>query len=200
MTSLVQQSIAALPLTQSYTREEYEAGRFQGEAVEAQKRRLSQHGSELAYGFAIAVIFGFGAAMTAWLGAQAGAGGSADRSANCWSFSPICSSFTNRSTSCRMSARRWPGRRPGRGAFLRFLTRRKSVPEAGRPSPKLASAQRIVFRGVSFAYEPGREVLREVTFSLQRGETAALGRAERRGQDDAAAVAAAVLRSDGRGH
>jgi ATP-binding cassette subfamily B protein len=31
-----------------------------------------------------------------------------------------------------------------------------------------------VFRGVSFAYEPGREVLREVSFSLPSGESAAI--------------------------
>ena len=62
VTSLVRQSIAHLALTQSYTREEFEAGRFQAEAGEAQDKRLAQHGSELAYGLAVALVFGIGTA------------------------------------------------------------------------------------------------------------------------------------------
>jgi hypothetical protein len=45
-------------------------GRFRAEADEAQTRRLSQHGSELGYGFVVAVIFGFGTAVTTYLGAR----------------------------------------------------------------------------------------------------------------------------------
>src|SRR5580693_4531927 len=70
VTALVQQAIAALPLTQSYTREEFEAGRFQAEADQARTRRLAQHGSELGYGFAVAVIFGLGTAITMLFGAR----------------------------------------------------------------------------------------------------------------------------------
>jgi len=70
VTSLVQQSIASLPLTQSYTREELEARRFGAQIATAQERRLSQHGWELSYWLAITIVFGASAAATTWLGAQ----------------------------------------------------------------------------------------------------------------------------------
>ncbi|MBI3192809.1 MAG: hypothetical protein HYZ36_09100, partial [Pedosphaera parvula] len=47
VTSHVQQSIAALPLIQSYTREEHEGSRFATHAETAEQRRLSQHGWEV---------------------------------------------------------------------------------------------------------------------------------------------------------
>ena len=59
-----------LLLTQSYTREPFETGRFDAAAVEAQNLRLSQHSSELAYGFVVASIFAFGVALTTYLGAR----------------------------------------------------------------------------------------------------------------------------------
>ena len=70
VTSLVQQGIAALPLTQSYTREAHEAGRFHAQTVTAQEQRLAQHGWEVWYLLAIAAVFGLGTAAISWLGAQ----------------------------------------------------------------------------------------------------------------------------------
>ncbi len=50
----------------------------------------------------------------------------------------------------------------------------ESVPDGKRAWQGKGKVQRVAFRGVSFAYEPGREVLREVTFSLESGEAAAV--------------------------
>ncbi len=66
--SLVQQGIAALPLTQSYTREPQEEQRFAAQVAEAFNRRLSQHGWEVAYLAVIALIFGLGIGAIVWLG------------------------------------------------------------------------------------------------------------------------------------
>ena len=68
VTSHVQQSIAALPLIQSYTREEQEGSRFAGHAVTAEEKRLSQHGWELLYWLGVTVAFGLGTAATVWVG------------------------------------------------------------------------------------------------------------------------------------
>jgi ATP-binding cassette subfamily B protein/subfamily B ATP-binding cassette protein MsbA len=69
VTSLVQQNIAALPLVQSYTREAHEAERFGTQTEEAHRRRLSQHGWEVAYWCAVTAVLGLGAAGILWLGA-----------------------------------------------------------------------------------------------------------------------------------
>lgn len=70
VTSLVQQNISALPLVQSYTREEHESARFGTHTEQAQEKRLSQHGWEVAYWFAITAVFGGGTAGILWLGAN----------------------------------------------------------------------------------------------------------------------------------
>jgi ATP-binding cassette subfamily B protein/subfamily B ATP-binding cassette protein MsbA len=70
VTSLVQQNISALPLVQSYTREDHESARFGTHTEEAQERRLAQHGWEVAYWFAITAVFGGGTAGILWLGAN----------------------------------------------------------------------------------------------------------------------------------
>ncbi len=70
VTSLVQQSITALPLVQSYTREEHEAALFGTHTEQAQERRLAQHGWEVAYWCAVTAVLGLGAAGILWLGAD----------------------------------------------------------------------------------------------------------------------------------
>ncbi len=70
VTSLVQQGIAAMPLIQSFTREEPEAARFGEQTKIAEHTRLSQHAWELVYWFAITVVFALGTTAIIWLGAK----------------------------------------------------------------------------------------------------------------------------------
>jgi ATP-binding cassette, subfamily B, bacterial len=173
VTSLVQQSIATLPLTQSYTREAHEAERFQAEAIEAQGRRLSQHGSEIAYGFVIAAVFGLGAAMTAWLGARQVLAGALSvgqmlifLSYLLQLFEPLNQiSFVGTTVAGAMAGTR---------RVFEILDTPESIPDGTRAERSRLKTHAVAFRGVSFAYEPGREVLRDVTFSLRSGEAVAV--------------------------
>ena len=70
VTSFVQQSIAALPLIQSYTREEHEQSAFTSRTASAMNKRLTQHGWELLYWLAISAVFALGAAAIVWLGSR----------------------------------------------------------------------------------------------------------------------------------
>ena len=70
VTSLVQQNISALPLIQSYTREDREQRQFDQHASVAQARRLSQHGWELIYWLAISLTFAAGTAAIVWFGSH----------------------------------------------------------------------------------------------------------------------------------
>lgn len=66
--SLVQQNIAALPLIQSYTREDKEQATFIAKTADAQDARMAQHGWELAYWLAVTMAFGVGVTATIWVG------------------------------------------------------------------------------------------------------------------------------------
>jgi ATP-binding cassette subfamily B protein len=70
VSSLTQQSIAAIALTQSSVRESDEHARFATQAETARHARVAQHALELLYWLIIAVIFGAGTAALIWLGAR----------------------------------------------------------------------------------------------------------------------------------
>jgi len=70
VTSFVQHSIAALPLIQSYTREEYEENAFTSRTSAAMQKRLAQHGWELGYWLAIGILFSLGTAGLVWFGSK----------------------------------------------------------------------------------------------------------------------------------
>jgi ATP-binding cassette subfamily B protein len=68
--SFVQQTIAALPLIQSDTRENDEERKFTVLTARAQEQRLAQHGWELLYWCAVTVAFSFGMAALVWMGGR----------------------------------------------------------------------------------------------------------------------------------
>jgi len=174
LTALVQQAIAALPLTQSYTREDFEAGRFSAEAGEAQTRRLSQHGSELAYGFVVAVIFAFGTAVTTYLGAGQVLIGYLTVGQLFVFLSYLVLLYEPLSQLSYIGATVAGALAGARRVFEILDTPDELQVQAANPAVRAPAAEGLVLREVSFAYEPGREVLREVSFSLAAGESAAI--------------------------
>ena len=68
--ALIHQGITALTLTQSYTRERDEQRRFAAETKRAQRRKMSQHGLEVFYWFAVSVLLILDTALVTWLGAR----------------------------------------------------------------------------------------------------------------------------------
>jgi ATP-binding cassette subfamily B protein/subfamily B ATP-binding cassette protein MsbA len=172
VTALMQQAIAALPLTQSYTREDFEAGRFRVEADEAQLRRLAQHGSELGYGFVVTVIFGLGTAVTTWLGARQVLAANLTVGELFVFLSYLVLLYEPLSQLSYLGAT-VAGATAGARRVFEILD---TPDEIAAPSPpvKAPRAGGIVLRGVSFAYVPEREVLCDVSFSLSAGEAAAI--------------------------
>lgn len=70
VTTSIQQTITALPLIQSYTREDLEQERFSSRVGDALTKRSAQHGWEVLYWLAIAVGFGLTTAALTWLGSN----------------------------------------------------------------------------------------------------------------------------------
>jgi ATP-binding cassette subfamily B protein/subfamily B ATP-binding cassette protein MsbA len=172
VTALVQQAIATLSLTQSYTREDFEAARFHTGADEAQTRRLAQHGSELGYGFAVAVIFGLGTAVTTLLGARQVVAGGLTVGRLFVFLSYLVLLYEPLSQLSYVGAT-VAGALAGARRVFEILDTPEEVKVTGHAAQP-QSAAGLVFRGVSFGYETGREVLRDVTFSLAGGESAAI--------------------------
>jgi ATP-binding cassette subfamily B protein/subfamily B ATP-binding cassette protein MsbA len=191
VTALVQQGISALPLVQSYTREEHEAARFGEHSGRAQATRLAQHGWEVAYGLAVAAVFALGTAATVWFGAQQVQAGQltvggllvflaylAQLYDPLNQLSHVGATLATAGAAARRvlevldtpeEVRDAPDARPVHGP--RFQGRSSAMSE--RTEPLLVRGT-ITFDHVSFRYQPERDILRGVTFSLQPGESAAL--------------------------
>jgi ATP-binding cassette subfamily B protein len=70
LSSFIQQNIASLPVVQSYAREERESTAFANQVRVSFFTRIKQHGVEVVYWLAIAILFGLVTSGLAWWGAR----------------------------------------------------------------------------------------------------------------------------------
>ncbi|HEY6169548.1 MAG TPA: ABC transporter ATP-binding protein [Verrucomicrobiae bacterium] len=201
--SLVQQNIAALPLIQSYTREEHEEQKFTTQTATAQEKRLAQHGWELIYWLAITTAFGLGTAAIVYLGATQVLAGKLTVGALLIFLAYLAQLYDPLNQLSHVGAT-LAGARAGTKrvfeildseeevkeaenarAVARMLDPRSSIldtrPDAPHPASSIqhpASALlvrgEILFDNVSFHYQQEREILSNISFTLQPGESAAL--------------------------
>jgi ATP-binding cassette subfamily B protein/subfamily B ATP-binding cassette protein MsbA len=179
VTALVQQSIASLALTQSCAQEQFESNRFDSAAGNAQTSRLSQHTSELAYGFVIAAIFGFGVAATTWLGAKQVSLGLLTIGELFVFLSYLAQLYEPLNQLSHVGAT-VAGALAGARRVFEILDSTDEIKELPDAVPVPASSLKtqgqpaIALRNVFFAYDSTRDVLRDVTFALNCGESMAI--------------------------
>ena len=190
VTSLVQQGIAALPLTQSYTREAHEAGRFHAQTVVAQELRLAQHGWEVWYLLAIAAVFGLGTAGISWLGAHEVLAGRLSVGQLLIFLAYLSQLYDPLNQLSHVGSTI-----TGAGAGARRVFEILDTPEEVKDAPEARKVERstsnvqsptstgggplairgeITFENVTFSYQKEREILHGLSFTLVPGESAAL--------------------------
>lgn len=195
VTSHVQQSIAAMPLIQSYTREEQESTRFATHAITAEEKRLSQHGWELLYWLGISVVFGLGTAATVWVGSGLVLRGEltvgqlliflaylAQLYEPLNQLSHVGATVASATAGAQRvfeildtpeEVKDAPGARP-------VVRSQSSVAKTTDHGPLTTDPSTLVIRGeitfdhASFSYQQNRDILRDVSFTLKPGESAAI--------------------------
>lgn len=172
VSSLTQQAIAAVALTQSSVREGEEKGRFSAQAETARKTRVTQHGLELFYWLIIAVIFGAGTAALVWLGGR-------EVSANRLTlgemlifvaylaqlYEPLNQLSHVGTTVSDASA--------SAGRVLELLDTPPEVRESAH-AKAFPSEKRIELEKVRFGYDPNTPVLQDVSLRVDAGTSVAL--------------------------
>ncbi|MBA4148987.1 MAG: ABC transporter ATP-binding protein [Verrucomicrobia bacterium] len=174
VTSLVQQSIAAMPLIQSYTREAQEKKRFSGQVAEAQQRRITQHGAELVYWFGIAAVFAVGAAGLTWLGADQVLKGKLTIGQLLVFLGYLALLYEPLNQLSQVGAT-VSGAMAGVRRIFELLDTPNEVCDP--PTAKTLTAPvagRIDFENVFFAYDDKREVLQNISFTIAPGESIAI--------------------------
>jgi ATP-binding cassette subfamily B protein len=192
VTSLVQQNIASMPLIQCYTREEREKERFASRVQQAQDSRVKQHGSELLYWFVVAGCFGLGTAAITWFGANQVLAGKLTIGELIVFLAYLAQLYEPLNQLSHVGAT-VSGANAGVRRVFEILDApeeiKQSIEARGVHSPGsapttqpglAAASEPIVARGnvefsdVHFCYQPGREVLRGLSFSIPAGQSVAL--------------------------
>jgi ATP-binding cassette subfamily B protein/subfamily B ATP-binding cassette protein MsbA len=183
VTSLVQRTITALPLVQSYVREEQEESTFRAQAEAAQEKRLAQHGWELVYWLAIAGVFGAGTAAIVWFGTHR----VLEQKLTVGEllvfvaylaqlYEPLNQLSHVGATISTASA--------GTERVFEVLDSRDEVTSGNRPVVSISEGDstggaliargEISFKNVSFGYQPGQPVLHDLDLHLGAGESVAI--------------------------
>ena len=175
VTSLLQQNIAALPLVQSYTREDHEAAHFSTHTEQAQERRLAQHGWEVAYWFAITAVFGGGTAGILWLGANEVLRGTATLG-ELLIFLTYLGQFYEPLNQLSHVGATVSNASVGAKRVFEILDTPEEVKDAADAKPVVRSSLRgeLTFSSVTFRYTDDREILRDLSFTLAPGQSAAI--------------------------
>lgn len=202
VTSFVQQSIAALPLIQSYTREEYEENAFTARTSAAMEKRLSQHGWELFYWLSISVVFAFGTAAIIWFGSRQVLSGNLTVGELIVFLTYLTQLYEPLNQLSHVGAtvanavvgtqrvfeildtneevKDAPNARPVMSARQFAAATTPQAPGKRGGLPKQPDARTLITEGaveldrVSFSYQKGQPVLQDVSFRLEPGKSAAI--------------------------
>ena len=202
VTSFVQQSMAALPLIQSYTRESHEEARFAEQTSVARDKRLQQHGWELIYWLAIATVFGLGTAAIIWAGGQQVLAGKLTvgqlliflaylgklyEPLN--QLSHVGATVSGATAGVKRvfeildtpeEVKDAPNARAIRGAKVNMRSTAPGIAPSrdqitgGNTIQPLVVHGNIAFEKAAFGYDRDRNILRDISFTLDSGESAAL--------------------------
>jgi len=189
VTSLIQQGILALPLTQSYTRETEEQQRFTSETARAREQKLSQHGSEILYSLMVSLGLALGTAGITWLGAHQVLQGNLSLGELLvflayltQMFEPLNQlSYVGSTVASALAGidrvfeildtpeevRDRPDARP-------IITPTENAPPASNPKNALILQGQVTLDRVCFGYKSDQPILREISFALRAGESAAI--------------------------
>lgn len=181
VSSRVQQTIHLLPLIQSYTQESRQESVFSRLVKSAERARLSQHGAELLYSGAVAVVFALVTSLILWLGSGQVLSGKLSvgqllifLAYLTQLYEPLNQLSHVGSTLATAGA--------GAQRVFEVLDEPQDVPDPVSPSALPAAPPtghpgwpgRVEFENVSFAYRGGQEVLKNLNFQVEPGEVVAV--------------------------
>ena len=181
VTTRVQRTITALPLIQSYVREDLEEKAFRHDVQLAQEKRMGQHGWELLYWLAVAVVFGGGTAVIVWFGAHRVVDGKLTVGELLVFIAYLAQLYEPLNQLSHVGAT-ISSASAGTERVFEILDSSEEVQSGDRPVVKSGQANStslvirgaVAFEAVSFAYRPKQRVLNQITFQLQPGQSAAI--------------------------
>ena len=173
VTSFVQQSIAALPLIQSYTREALEENAFTARTSVAMEKRLSQHVWELIYWLAISAVFALGTATIIWIGSRQVLAGKLSVGELLIFLAYLAQLYEPLNQLSHVGAT-IANAKVGTQRVFEILDTPEEVKDAPNARSLVKARGEVEFEQVSFSYQPGQPVLQNLSFRLSAGQSVAI--------------------------
>lgn len=187
--SSVEQTISALPVIQSCVREADEEHKFITQTAAAQEQRLSQHGWELLYWLAITIAFSIGTAAIIWLGSRQVEAGRLTVGELLIFLAYLAQLYEPLNQLSHVGAT-VSSASAGTQRVFEILDAKDEITDA--PDAKAVTSSKFKVQGsmlkepalivhgnisfdhVSFGYQPGQAVLKDVSFQVAAGECLAI--------------------------
>lgn len=176
VTTLVQQSIATLPLVQSFTRETEEGAIFGHAARRSLVARVAQHRIEILYWLVIALLFGLATAGLTWWGAQEILKQQLTVGELVIFLTYLGQLYDPLNQLSHVGAT-VADANAGVERIFEIMDGRIEAPESATPSAfpeQKAGGISVAFANVTFGYEPQKPVLSNLSFKIEAGETVGL--------------------------
>lgn len=185
----LQQSLANLPLIHSHATEQREGESFLKLAQEARQQRLGQHTWEIFYGLGVALVFGIGTALIVWLGGEEVMAGKITigdllvfLAYLAMLYEPLnqLSHVGATVSTASASAQRVFELLDAKDVVPEKFDARAIVPDAtakpsgNSPWTPLMIQGEVQFENVCFEYVSGRPILKNLSFTVKAGESAAI--------------------------
>jgi ATP-binding cassette subfamily B protein/subfamily B ATP-binding cassette protein MsbA len=168
-----QEDLASIPVIQAFTREDETTRRFVGASHSSLRAFLRLYNIQTLFGSTVTALLGIGSALLLYAGARDVQSGTLSVGTLLIFLAYLRSIYTPVS---RLVGS-WGTVRAAEASAERVIEVLETAPQiVERPgAPALPSVRgRITFEGVSFAYEPDRPILDEVSFEAEPGETVAV--------------------------
>ncbi len=170
---IVEQTLSAMPATQAFSREELNMHRFAQATAGTLAATLKQTNLQLRFKVLMGLITNAGIAGILWLGTRHALEGTISIGAILLFLSylgslydPLCTVIYTSSTiqAAAGSAQR----------VREVMDAHREVPDKPGAGPLTSVQGRVQFENVTFGYDPGRPVLRNINLACEPGETIAL--------------------------
>ncbi len=173
LTSLIEQTMGAIRAVQVFGREGMEQRRFEETSMNFVRAQMKFRVSEQVLNVATVAITGLGTAAVLFFASQRVVNG-ALTIGSVWVFVSYMQSLYQMMNEIMFVYGPFQDAVVGVGRAFQVLDQTSDIKESPQAIDKPAFETSVSFRSVHLEYEPGRPVLREVTFEVRRGEKIAI--------------------------
>jgi ATP-binding cassette subfamily B protein/subfamily B ATP-binding cassette protein MsbA len=175
--SSTERAIGAVKLVQAYGREDRVVADFRRDSERSLSLTLRLYNTQTVYGWLVDSLLALGTAGIVWLGAKhvlSGQGTGVQGAGDLWIFFAYLQSMYKPMQEISQNLAELSASRAGLERVFEVLDKQPDIKDSPGAKPLTAARGEIAFDRVTFGYDEGRPVLRDVSLRIAPGEKVAL--------------------------